>query len=172
MSTMVETTENRKLIDSGLFWLWITVLVVALDQVTKVIAENSMTLYESVPVMPYFNFTLAYNAGAAFSFLADASGWQRWLFAVIAVVVSVFITGWLFRLRREQKWLGVSLALILGGAIGNVWDRITLGHVIDFIDVYYQDWHWPAFNIADSAICVGAAMLVIESLFFHGKDKA
>jgi len=172
MSTMVETTENRKLIDSGLFWLWITVLVVALDQVTKVIAENSMALYESVPVMPYFNFTLAYNTGAAFSFLADASGWQRWLFAVIAVVVSVFITGWLLRLRREQKWLGVSLALVLGGAIGNVWDRITLGHVIDFIDVYYQDWHWPAFNIADSAICVGAAMLVIESLFFHGKDTA
>ncbi len=172
MTTLAHTTDHRKPLASGIFWLWISGLVVVLDQVSKSIAEHSLNLHEPMAVLPFFNFTLAYNTGAAFSFLADASGWQHWLFAVIAVVVSAFIVGWLWRLGREQRWLGVSLTLILGGAIGNVWDRLTLGHVIDFIDVYYQDWHFATFNIADSAISIGATMLVIESLFFHGKHKA
>lgn len=167
MTAAVDTFGERRLLGSGLVWLWVSALVIVLDHVSKMAAESHLTLYQPLPVLPFFNFTLAYNTGAAFSFLADASGWQRWVFAAIAVVVSAFIIGWLLRLRRQQRWLGVTLALILGGAIGNVWDRLTLGHVIDFIDVYYGDWHWPAFNLADSAITVGAVMLVIESVFFR-----
>jgi signal peptidase II len=149
-------------------WLWISLLVVALDQVTKSIAVDSLVLFQPVPVFPGFNFTLMHNKGAAFSFLSDQSGWQRWFFTVIAIVVSVAIVIWMKRLPADHRLTAVSLALILGGAVGNVWDRILLGYVIDFIDVYYADYHWPAFNIADSAISVGACLLIIDSLR-HGK---
>jgi len=149
-------------------WLWISLLVVALDQVTKSIAVDSLVLFQPVPVFPGFNLTLMHNKGAAFSFLSDQSGWQRWFFTVIAIVVSVAIVIWMKRLPADHRLTAVSLALILGGAVGNVWDRILLGYVIDFIDVYYADYHWPAFNIADSAISVGACLLIIDSLR-HGK---
>lgn len=157
----------------GLKWLWISAVVIAFDQVTKIAATANLAMHEAVEIMPMFNFTLAHNTGAAFSFLSDAGGWQRWFFTGIAVVVSVAITVWMKRLDDKQRWLTISLALILGGAIGNVWDRITLGYVIDFIDVYYGDWHWPAFNIADSAITVGAVMLAIDALFLErARQKA
>jgi signal peptidase II len=129
------------------------------------LAEHFLSLYQPLPVMPSFNLTLMYNQGAAFSFLSDAGGWQRWLFALIAFAVSVALLWWLKRLDRREKRLAIALALILGGALGNLIDRLLLGHVVDFLDVYYADWHWPAFNIADSAISAGAVLMVIDSLF-------
>jgi signal peptidase II len=144
-------------------WLWVSALVIVLDQLTKLWAGASLNYAEPVAILPSFNVTLLHNTGAAFSFLSQAGGWQRWFFAVIAVVISAVLLVWLKRLKPEQRWLAVALTLVLGGALGNVWDRITLGYVIDFIDVYYQSWHWPAFNIADSAIFVGAVMLIIDS---------
>lgn len=145
-------------------WLWLSVLVVVLDLASKAVATHYLVLYQPLPVFPGFNWTLAHNSGAAFSFLSNESGWQRWFFSVISLVVSIGITIWIKRLAPTQAWLAVALALVLGGAIGNLWDRVTLGYVVDFIDVYYQQNHWPAFNIADSAICVGAVILVIDSL--------
>ena len=147
----------------ALKWLWLSALVIVLDLSTKAIASHYLVLHQPLPVFPGFNWTLMHNTGAAFSFLSDASGWQRWFFSIIAIVVSVGITIWLKRLQSNQVWLAVSLALILGGALGNVWDRLTLGYVVDFIQVYYDRWAWPAFNIADSAIVVGAIILVIDS---------
>jgi signal peptidase II len=145
-------------------WLWLSTLVIVLDQGTKYLAENQLQLYQPVPVLPFFNFTLAYNTGAAFSFLADAGGWQRWFFLGLALAVSIGLIFWLRRLRAGALWEAIAVALILGGALGNVIDRLWHGHVIDFIDLYYQGWHWPAFNIADSAITVGAVLLILQSL--------
>lgn len=145
-------------------WVWVSVLVIVLDQLTKLWVSSSLSYAEPVPVMPFFNLTLMYNTGAAFSFLSEAGGWQRWFFAVVAVVISTVLLVWLKRLRADQRWLAVAITLVLGGALGNVWDRLYLGHVIDFIDVYYRHWHWPAFNIADSAIFIGAVMLIIDGL--------
>lgn len=151
---------------TGLRWLWLTVLIIAFDQWTKILAEGALQLHEPVPVAPLLNFMLAYNTGAAFSFLADAAGWQRWFFAALALGVSGLILVWLAREPAHQRWQSIALSLVLGGALGNLWDRLTnpSGAVVDFIDVYYRDWHWPAFNIADSAITVGAVMLVIAAL--------
>jgi signal peptidase II len=148
----------------ALKWLWLSALVIVLDLSTKAIASQYLVMHQPLPVFPGFNWTLMHNTGAAFSFLSDASGWQRWFFSIIAIVVSVGITVWLKRLQSNQVWLAVALALILGGALGNVWDRLTLGYVVDFIQVYYDKWAWPAFNIADSAITIGAVILVIDSL--------
>jgi signal peptidase II len=147
-------------------WTWLSALVIVLDQLTKQIAERTLNLYAQVEVMPHFNLTLAYNEGAAFSFLSDAGGWQRWFFSALAIGVSVVILIWLHTMKSTERLQAVALALILGGAIGNVIDRILFGHVIDFIDLYYQQYHWPAFNIADSAIVVGAALIIIHALFF------
>ena len=149
---------------SMLRWLWLAFVVIVLDQITKVMAETQLTPYMPVAVFPGLNWTLSYNEGAAFSFLADAGGWQRWFFITLALGVSLFIAHWMRKLKSGDVMLAVALALIMGGALGNVWDRIYLGHVVDFIDVYYDRWHWPAFNIADSAICVGAVMMVLDSL--------
>jgi signal peptidase II len=146
-------------------WLWLSLLVVIADQVTKVFFDQWLSLYQSVAVMPGFNWTLAYNYGAAFSFLSDSGGWQRWFFTIIALGVSTGLVIWLKRTERSDWRNAVPLALIIGGAIGNVIDRIRLGYVIDFIDIYYGTSHWPAFNIADSAISVGAVGLILISLF-------
>ncbi len=156
----------------GLIWLWITVLVFILDQFTKHLATENLGYHQPVNLLPFFNFTLAHNKGAAFSFLSDASGWQRWFFTVIALAVSVFIVFWMKKLSVKDRWLAIALSLILGGALGNVWDRSTLGYVIDFIDVFYGDYHWPIFNIADSAISIGATMLIIDALFFNKSESA
>lgn len=146
-------------------WLWLSLLVIVLDQLTKYLASSMLGYYQPLAVMPMFNFTLMHNTGAAFSFLNDAGGWQRWFFTIIALGVSGFLGLWLKRLTAQEKLQAVALALILGGAIGNVIDRILLGYVIDFIDVYYANWHFPAFNIADSAISIGAALIIYDSLF-------
>lgn len=147
-----------------LSWLWLSLVVLILDQATKLYFENSLSLYQQIVVIPdLFSWTLAYNTGAAFSFLADSSGWQRWLFALIAVGVSATLVVWLKRLKPEETLLAVALSLVLGGALGNLYDRIVLGHVIDFILVHWQNrWYFPAFNIADSAISVGAVLLVLD----------
>ncbi|PVZ11317.1 MULTISPECIES: signal peptidase II [unclassified Pseudomonas] len=149
-----------------LAWLWLSVLVVVIDQFSKAWFEGHLGLYEQIVVIPdLFSWTLAYNTGAAFSFLADHSGWQRWLFALIAVVVSVILVVWLKRLGKGDTWLAIALALVLGGALGNLYDRMVLGHVIDFILVHWKDtWRFPAFNVADSAITVGAIMLALDML--------
>ena len=145
-------------------WLVLSLLVLVIDQVSKAHFEGSLEMFQQIVVIPdYFSWTLAYNTGAAFSFLADGGGWQRWLFALIAVVVSAVLVVWLKRLGRDDTWLAIALALVLGGALGNLYDRIALGHVIDFILVHWQNrWYFPAFNFADSAITVGAIMLALD----------
>ena len=144
-------------------WLWLTLLVLVIDQVSKTYFDSALTMYQRIEVIPdFFSWTLAYNTGAAFSFLADSAGWQRWLFALIAVVVSTVLLVWLKRLGRNDTWLAIALALILGGALGNLYDRIAYGHVIDFILVHWEHRLFPAFNVADSAICVGAVMLALD----------
>lgn len=145
-------------------WLALSLLVLVIDQVSKAHFEGTLEMFQQIVVIPdYFSWTLAYNTGAAFSFLADSGGWQRWLFALIAVVVSAVLVVWLKRLGRNDTWLAIALALVLGGALGNLYDRIALGHVIDFILVHWQNRHYfPAFNFADSAICVGAIMLALD----------
>ncbi|MDD5578637.1 MAG: signal peptidase II [Methylobacter sp.] len=144
-------------------WLWLSLLTLILDQGSKLAVDKSMQLYQSIPVIPYFNLTYVHNTGAAFSFLSEAGGWQRWFFAGLALVISVVITIWLVRLKSHETLLAVALALVLGGAAGNLIDRLAYGYVIDFLDVYYQDWHWPAFNIADSAITLGVILMLAES---------
>ncbi len=160
------TTDDRGRQSAGVGqWLAVAALVIGLDQLTKWLADHYLVDGEPLSVLPSFNLTLAYNTGAAFSFLADAGGWQRWFFAGLAVLVSGFIYAWLRRLPSEEKVTAFALTLILGGALGNLIDRLYLGYVIDFIDVYYRHYHWPAFNLADSAITVGATLLVITTLF-------
>lgn len=152
-------------------WGWITALIIILDQASKIMADNFLQYHQPVEVMPLFNFTLMYNKGAAFSFLADAGGWQRWFFLCLTSAVSIFIVSWLRKLKPHQILQYVALALILGGAIGNLIDRAIYGHVIDFLDVYFDNHHWPAFNIADSAITVGAILLIIDTLKNSHEDS-
>lgn len=163
---------NKKLSKRTLLGLFALVFVVLLvDQTTKIWANNAIELYEKIPVIDgVFNLTLAYNKGAAFSFLANQTGWQRWFFTGLALVVSLVLLVWLFRLKPQEKWLGVCLALILGGAVGNLIDRVLYGHVIDFLDFFYKNNHWPAFNVADMAICVGGVSMVLVS-FLVNEDK-
>lgn len=143
----------------------IAIIVVVLDQITKWTVERALELYDVIVVLPVFNITLAYNRGAAFSFLNDAGGWQRWLFTGISLVVSIFLIVWLYRLAREERWLSLSIALILGGAIGNLIDRVLYGYVIDFIQVHWNDWYFPSFNVADAAISCGTLLLLALTLF-------
>lgn len=152
-------------------WLWLSLLVIVLDQASKFYFERYLNLYERVELIPgCLSWTLAYNTGAAFSFLAAESGWQRWLFAGIALGVSAMLVVWLKRLKPSETWMAVALALILGGALGNLYDRVLLGHVIDFILVHWKNqWFFPAFNIADSAITIGAVMLALD--MFKGNSS-
>lgn len=151
-------------------WLWLSFLALALDQGSKLIVADSMRLYESIAILPGFNLTYVHNTGAAFSLLSEAGGWQRWLFAALAVIISAVLSIWLARLQKHETLQAIALALVLGGAVGNLIDRLAYGYVIDFLDVYYQNWHWPAFNIADSAITVGVILLMMDS-FGLGKRK-
>ena len=151
-------------------WLWLSGLVVVLDQVTKLWAEAALLGQPPLHVLPHFDLILVYNTGAAFSFLSDAGGWQRWFFVVLAVGVTGVLASWLARLERGERLGALSLSLIIGGAVGNLIDRVAYGKVIDFIDVYWDaSLHWPAFNIADSAIVVGVVLLLAESLFGKGQ---
>lgn len=150
-------------------YLWLTGLIIVLDQASKWFMASWLSLHETIAVIPYFNLTMAHNYGAAFSFLSDAGGWQRWFFIVLALVISVVLLIWIKGLKSTAKLEAISLSLIIAGAVGNVMDRIYYGYVIDFIDVYYGSYHWPAFNVADSAICIGAALLIMDS--FRSKPE-
>ena len=151
---------NKKM--SMLKWLWLSALIIVLDQASKWVMSSWLSLYETVAVIPFFNLTMAHNTGAAFSFLSQAGGWQRWFFVGLALAVSLGLLIWLKKIAKTNLE-AMSVSLILGGAIGNVIDRVYFGYVIDFLDVYYGSYHWPAFNIADSAIVIGAIILVIDS---------
>jgi signal peptidase II len=144
-------------------WLGIAAIVILLDQITKVTITKLFAYGESRPVTSFFNLVLAHNKGAAFSFLNAESGWQRYLFTFIGIAAALFIV-YLLKRHAGQKLFCWALALILGGAIGNVIDRIAHGYVIDFLDFYVHGWHWPAFNVADSAICIGAGLFVLDEL--------
>ncbi len=150
-------------------WLWLAAFSLGLDQASKIAIDKSFQLYESIGVMPFFNLTYVHNTGAAFSFLSEAGGWQRWFFAALAIIMSTIMTIWLSRLKENETLLAVALSLILGGAIGNLIDRLFYGYVIDFLDVYYGTYHWPAFNIADSAITIGVALMLVDS--FKSQDE-
>ncbi len=152
-------------------WLLLSVFVFVVDQWTKQLITAHFEYREVLPVFAAgnggFNLTLAHNYGASFSFLADQSGWQRWLFAGIASVVGVGLVAWLLRLPKGSVLLSLALALLIGGAFGNLCDRLMHGFVIDFLDAFYGAYHWPAFNVADSAICAGAALLLWDGFFLN-----
>lgn len=159
MSTVTAMVNNA---GSALRWLWLSALVVALDLGTKALATANLNYGEPLEVLPFFNLTLLHNTGAAFSFLAGESGWQRWFFIILALIVSAMLITWLARLPRTERWLPMAVALVLGGALGNVYDRIVHGYVVDFFHFHWAGYHFPAFNIADAAITIGAVMLVID----------
>ena len=151
---------------SAMRWYGLALLVIVLDQYTKGLASSSLDYGQPVRVFSWFNLTLQHNTGAAFSFLNDAGGWQRYFFSVVAIGISAVLVVWLYRMPRQQRLLALSLGLILGGALGNLWDRLALGYVVDFISVHYEQHYFPAFNVADSAISVGAALMLWDS-FIH-----
>lgn len=169
--------KTPKMVANGnraFMWYLLALAVLIIDQWTKWLAETNLNFLEPVPVIePFLNWTLAYNYGAAFSFLADQAGWQKWFFAGLALVMSLFLIGYLVKAPRKAKLLSLGLALVLGGALGNLIDRLLHGHVIDFIHVHYADvWHYPIFNIADIGICIGVALIVIDMLFLEKKRDA
>ena len=167
--TETGTSSNARFAD----WLVVALAVVLADQMTKWGIIEWVGLYEKIPLNSFINLTHQRNTGAAFSFLAGADGWQRWFFIILATAVSLAIAMWLWRIRkRKQTVLAAGLALVLGGAVGNLIDRIKLGYVTDFIQVWFGSWAFPSFNVADSAITVGAALLIIDSLFLSGNEKA
>jgi len=166
--TMPEHSSQKSLIPFKQ-WGWITFLVIIFDQASKLLADHFLNYHQALELIPMFNLTLMYNTGAAFSFLAQAGGWQRWFFLTLTSVVGLFIYLWIRKLKSHQRLQASALSMILGGAIGNLIDRAIYGHVIDFLDVYYQQYHWPAFNIADSAISIGAFLLIYDTL--KNKDE-
>jgi len=155
----------------ALWWYGLAIVVVLLDHYTKGLASGQLDYGRPVQIFSWFNLTLQHNTGAAFSFLNDAGGWQRYFFTIVASTISVGLVISLVLISRQHKLLAFSLALILGGALGNLWDRITLGYVVDFISVHYQGRYFPAFNIADSAISVGAALMLLDSFFVKQNDR-
>jgi len=166
--TSTSTSTNARFV----IWMLVAIVVAGADQVTKWAIVEWVPLYDKVPLNSFINLTHQKNPGAAFSFLADAGGWQRWFFVALASAVSVVIAVWLWRIRNAgQTVLSAGLALVLGGAIGNLVDRILLGHVTDFIQVWFGNWAFPSFNVADAGISVGAALLIIDALFFSGREE-
>jgi signal peptidase II len=153
-------SNNRQ---AFLLWLGLSSFLLILDQLTKVIAKNSLFEGVSQPVTSFLNWTLVYNSGAAFSFLAQAGGWQRWFFTGVGIIAALIMI-WLIRKNSHQTIFSLALSLVLSGAIGNVIDRIIYGAVVDFVDVHYMGWHWPAFNIADSAITIGVILLIVDEI--------
>ncbi|AIY65012.1 lipoprotein signal peptidase [Pseudoalteromonas piratica] len=155
---------------SGLIWLVLSIVLLALDQITKWVVSTEMSLYQTIDILPVFNFTYVHNYGAAFSFLSEAGGWQKYFFSTIAVTISVLLIYWLKKLPATNKLLCSAYALVLAGAIGNLIDRLVHGYVIDFLHVYYQQYDFPVFNIADVAISIGAALLLLDA-FFEQKES-
>lgn len=163
---------SRTFISStGLRWLWLALIILALDLVSKQWVMTHFWLGESMAIMPFINLFYSYNSGAAFSFLADESGWQRWIFSLIAVVIIVILLVIMYRSDYRVRLSNAAHAMVIGGALGNLFDRIVHGVVIDFIDIYIGSWHWPTFNIADLAICTGTILIILES-FFHSINQS
>lgn len=159
---------------AGLWWLWLSALVLVLDQGSKLLVMATLTPYQEViAVTPFFNLVHVHNTGAAFSLFADQSGWQRWFFLAVASIASGVIL-WLLAGTRGRAVFAIGLTLILGGALGNLIDRLAYGHVVDFLDFHVAGWHWPAFNVADSAITLGAGLLIWDGLWGSGahRDRA
>lgn len=152
------------------FWLGLSGLIIVLDQLTKHWIISALELGQRIELTSFFNLVFVFNPGAAFSFLSDAGGWQRWFFVVLALAVSGWLT-LLIRQHASERLLPLAAAMILGGALGNVIDRLRFGAVVDFLDVHAAGWHWPAFNVADSAISAGVVLLVLQQLFFSGGEK-
>lgn len=149
-------------------WIVLAVLIVLIDQASKLWVLANFTRQDVMQLTPWLNFILAFNYGAAFSFLGDAGGWQRWFFTALAVGVSAVLIVWIYRLPTNARWMPLTLSLILGGAVGNVIDRVRFGYVVDFIDFHIGSWHFATFNVADMAITVGAIMLLIDAFFLSG----
>jgi signal peptidase II len=157
---------------SGLWWLPVSIIVFLLDQWTKTIATESLKIYEAVVVNDYLNWTLMHNEGMAFSLLADQSGWQRWAISIVAIVIVIWLLFWLRKSEFKAKFLNLGLVFVIGGALGNTYDRLNLGYVIDFIEAHYNDNFWPAFNVADTAISLGAFLLILDIIFEKNEDKS
>lgn len=157
-----------KFFSRNLLWFLLALLILLLDQISKQMALAHLADYEPQELLPFLNFYLAHNTGAAWNFLSNAGGWQRWFFIAVAIGISAMLVAWLIRLPQRAYAMTIGLALILGGALGNLWDRIAYGHVIDFIQVHAGHWYFPTFNIADSAITIGAVILLIQAVF--GKE--
>jgi signal peptidase II len=166
------TTEPQQHTRDSLIYLWLSAVVIAFDQISKAAVERTLALYQSVNVLPVLEITRLHNSGAAFSFLADAAGWQRWLFTVLALGVSGALAFWLRRIERGATVLASAVALILGGALGNVIDRLRFGDVVDFIYAHWDQHYFPAFNVADSAICIGAALLLLDTWLAGSRREA
>lgn len=169
-------TEQDQSALGMLHWLWLSVGIIVVDYVTKLITINTMTLHERIEILPFFNFVRAHNTGAAFSFLAGAGGWQRWFFASVAIGVSVALVVWLKKTPKNDRWMACCLALIIGGALGNLYDRLAYGYVVDFLDFHGSIFkfvlgysHFPAFNVADIAISIGAFMMAVDVIRNPGK---
>ena len=150
----------------------VVAVIVILDQITKIWADSTVAMYQQIQITGFFNITRAYNYGAAFSFLDNEGGWQRWFFTAISLVVSVVLTGWLYRIPRSDRWLSLAISLILGGAVGNLIDRVWYGYVVDFIQVHWNESYFPSFNIADAAISCGAALLLGLTLFDKSEETS
>ena len=154
------TITNHK---SGLIWLWLSLLLFAIDYLTKAIVLEKMFLGESIQLLPFFNFTYMHNYGAAFSFLSEAGGWQRYFLSSVAIIISILLIFWLRKLPANNLVLCGAYSMVLGGAVGNLVDRLQHGYVIDFLHFYYENWHYPAFNVADMAIVCGAGLLLLDA---------
>lgn len=145
-------------------WLWLSLMIILIDQVSKWFLDHQLSINEPYPLVSFFNIILEHNKGASFGFLQSAGGWQRWLFVAIALVISMMIFVLLYKLPRNKNWQALAMSLVLGGALGNLIDRVRFGYVIDFFDFHINNWHFATFNIADSAICVGVALWILVSL--------
>lgn len=157
--------------ETGLRWLWLTAVFLLADQVTKQYVANNMDLFQSIEILPFFNITYVHNTGAAFSFLADQGGWQRWFFTVIAAIATIVFLVWLMKTPKQKLLLSIAFALLLSGTLGNLIDRVLFGYVIDFLHFYAGGYHFPAFNIADSVIFIGAAAMILDSVKNNAEDS-
>ena len=156
---------------TGLRWLWLTALVVAIDQASKILLIERLPPYRPVAVLPSLNFLLTFNTGVSFSFLQLPGGWQRWPLSIFAIVIVAVLVGWLARISRDRGLLGAAVAIILGGAIGNLIDRVVNGEFTDFIQVYYGSWSFAIFNLADAAITIGVGLILLDNLLGDGRSR-
>lgn len=161
--SMPNIFEKKLFSETGLRWLWLTLLCLIVDQVTKYWVASSFDYRETLSVLPFFNLTYVHNPGAAFSFLADQGGWQRWFFTAIASIASIVFIVWMAKTPKSQKLLSIAFSLMLSGALGNLIDRASFGYVIDFLDFHWAGYHFAAFNVADSMIFIGAALMILDS---------